>query len=68
MNTQDQMSLMLVYPINSQTEACANCKYFIQHFMHDGWCFRPVYMGHCIYPRLKNKRPDDACGNFAAKK
>ena len=52
--------------MNSQT--CQNCKHFRQHYgLEETRIFR-VYCGHCVLPRIKNKKPDQkACEKFAQK-
>lgn len=45
---------------------CKDCQYFRQHyvlFLDDR--FTAVPCGHCVYPRLKHRKPDTfACVNF----
>lgn len=51
---------------------CTNCAHYYQHYtrMQDihYWetihGFTPVNCGHCVYPRIKLRRPDDTCQNF----
>ncbi len=37
---------------------CQHCAYFVQHYAFNKKEIFRVYCGHCIFPRLKTKRPD----------
>lgn len=50
--------------IEPETEACANCKHFYQHYILSWAGFDPLEQGHCCYPRLKNRRVTDCCEHF----
>lgn len=50
--------------IEDETQVCVNCKHFFRHYTEDGW---PFYMGHCVYPRLKNRLIYETCENFEKK-
>ena len=58
---------------SAKVATCSDCKYFIQHYMkceeYESLCrFREVNMGHCTYPRNKNREPGTpACGYFELK-
>lgn len=45
---------------------CKDCKYFFQHYgKGPRGQYREIYCGHCIKPRLKNRKPDaPACPHF----
>lgn len=46
---------------------CENCMYFRQHYIlfYEGH-YNPVPCGHCVFPRLKHRRPDTpACVYYA---
>ena len=45
---------------------CSMCIYFRQHYIHwDADCYYEVPCGHCVYPRLKHRKPDTpACIHF----
>ena len=46
-------------------EVCANCMKYMQHYVCiDGEYFRPCNCGHCIYPRIKARKPLDTCEHF----
>ena len=47
---------------------CENCEHFVQHYRRDKKRVYPVHCGHCVYPRVKHRRPDDGCGNWTEKK
>lgn len=62
---------MKVFAIEESEQVCANCKHYIQHYMRvergDSGEFvelRPVNYGHCIYPRVKDRKPGNSCGLF----
>ena len=44
---------------------CKNCVHYRRHYiLHKDRC-TPVNCGHCIYPGLKNRKPDKAaCVHF----
>ena len=44
---------------------CQDCIYFLRHYTLSAQRCTPVSCGHCRYPRLKHRRPDDpACSYF----
>ena len=47
---------------------CESCRHFVQHFaVYKGKCIK-VYCGHCIYPRIKERKPDTlACKHYKEK-
>ena len=48
---------------------CQDCKHFRQHYVHifDEY-YHTIPCGHCVYPRLKHRRPDTlACVHFTSK-
>ncbi len=56
----------MLFGINEKEEVCANCKHFIQHYIKS--CYTGVSAcnaGHCIYPRMKVRKPGDTCIHFA---
>ena len=48
---------------------CKDCKHFRQHYVHFlETRLSPIPCGHCVYPRLKHRRPDTpACVHFKFK-
>lgn len=51
---------------------CINCEHFCQHYIRGGppiftiwWC--PLDCGHCIYPRLRDRKAYDTCKHFEQK-
>ena len=50
---------------------CINCERFRLHYIQDseifGGGYVPISMGHCIHPRVKNRRVTDSCELFTAK-
>ncbi len=65
--------------IQEDERVCANCKYFHQHYVkaelnwtdsdisEDGKRYSPIHTGHCVEPRLKNRKVTDTCINFIRK-
>ena len=49
-------------------QVCCNCVYYRQHYGKRGDGYQPIYCGHCVYPRLKTRQPDQTCGNWKAEK
>ncbi len=52
---------------------CVNCKHFWQHYICKGgpndtaqWVV-PLHCGHCIYPRVKDRKVYDVCEHFKQK-
>lgn len=48
---------------------CKDCKHFRQHYVHFlELRYTPVPCGHCVYPRLKHRKPNTfACVYFSEK-
>ena len=45
-----------------------NCEHFRQHYGLDGERIFRLHCGHCVLPRIKNKKPDQiACEKFVQK-
>jgi len=53
--------------IQPEAQTCLNCKYFCLHYGILNGCMRPLYIGHCGYPRLKHRDISDTCVNFVSK-
>ena len=53
--------------IGNDETVCANCMHFHQHYVADssviGYCV-PISMGHCDFPRMKDRRAYETCRNF----
>ena len=48
-----------------KTVQCKDCKHFRQHYIRFGYRYDTAACGHCVYPRLKHRRPDtQACVHF----
>lgn len=46
---------------------CSDCCYFLQHYTFNKRRLFRVYCGHCIFSKVKRKRPDaKACDHFEA--
>lgn len=58
--------------IADNERCCINCKHFIRHYVRQlGVCgggFVPINLGHCTYPRCKDRRAEQACGNYDSNK
>lgn len=57
--------------IASGEVCCANCRHFRLHYvrLQDNLPekYMPTAVGHCVYPRLKDRRAYDRCGDFERK-
>ena len=49
-------------------ERCGNCKYFYKHYLRSpkGRYYATDY-GHCVHPRIKNRRAQENCPHWTAK-
>ena len=48
-----------------EKNTCGRCAHFRRHYILDEQVCTAVCCGHCVFPRLKNRRPDSpACGHF----
>ena len=48
---------------------CKDCIHFRQHYIRFGYRYDVVSCGHCVYPRLKHRKPNnDACSHFRPRK
>lgn len=48
---------------------CQNCRHFKQHYIKINRRFSAIEDGHCVYPRLKDRRPGTkACDHYSEKK
>lgn len=46
---------------------CGNCKYFYKHYLRsDLGRYHPTSYGHCVHPRLKNRRAEEHCPHWCA--
>lgn len=44
---------------------CGNCAHYRQHYILSKACCEGVNCGHCVYPRLKHRKPNDkVCTNY----
>ena len=56
--------------IHSMERCCVNCRHFMQHYIHDDVPhmhvseYTPISIGHCTYPRIKDRRVEQSCQNF----
>lgn len=50
--------------ISEREEICANCKHYVQHYTCLLERFTPCNAGHCVYPRLKARKPGQTCERF----
>ena len=56
--------------IGDDEMVCANCGHYCQHYTEIAIrCFRPTNCGHCVYPRMKDRRPGHpACEHWEERK
>jgi hypothetical protein len=55
------MRMQYCIKISPELPVCVNCRYFVRHYLRDG---RPLECGHCVHPRIKNRKTYDYCSNF----
>ena len=49
-------------------KTCENCKHFVQHYFKLNENYGKVHCGHCMHPRVKNRKPDEkACERYEEK-
>lgn len=54
--------------MDTAIKICKNCKYFHQHFIKLQNVFEWVNCGHCVEPRIKERKPNTyACKHFVSK-
>lgn len=46
---------------------CESCAHFVQHYRWENERAYPVGCGHCTYPRVKHRRPEDGCDKWTEK-
>lgn len=54
------------YLLMTTATSCVNCTHYYQHYIyvnHDK-AYIPINEGHCCYPRVKRRRPEDSCERF----
>lgn len=44
-----------------QALVCGTCAHYCQHYVLGGKKFVPLWYGHCVMPRLKDRDPDETC-------
>lgn len=56
----------MLYNIDEHEEVCANCKHYIQHWVKSTRLndLSPCNAGHCLYPRMKARKPGQTCEHF----
>ena len=47
-----------------QDEVCGSCAYFHRHYGKRKDTYFPLNLGHCVYPRLKDRRDDERCPHW----
>ena len=53
----------------SENNTCIDCGHYFRHYIRCGSRFRPIALGHCIYPRVKPRDCDTpACQHFTPRK
>lgn len=63
LTVQERRSLYY-HGITTDGKICANCKHYYQHYSKNGY---QLSMGHCAYPRMKQRRDYDTCDHFTEK-
>ncbi len=58
---------IMVDEIGPETERCENCRHFCRHYVvvqPNPNVAVPTHCGHCVYPRVKNRKIYDVCQHF----
>ena len=42
-------------------KVCCTCAHYAQHYRKSNRGYSPVDCGHCSFPRVKNRKPDQTC-------
>jgi recombinational DNA repair protein (RecF pathway) len=58
------MAMRYKYGIGPETEACANCEHFYQHYIWTRYGYESIAAGHCVYPRVKSRKIYDCYEYF----
>lgn len=45
-------------------QVCCNCEYYCQHYCLLNGTFQAINCGHCIFPRIKARCPDQTCEHW----
>ena len=45
---------------------CGNCAHFTQHYTKQGQYALPIHVGHCAFPRQKDRQTFEYCKNFVS--
>lgn len=49
-------------------EVCGNCVHFRLHYIrYSEHGYSALHYGHCVYPRLKKREPDQTCPYWKAR-
>lgn len=49
-------------------ERCGNCKHYIKHYRRtEKGRYISLDIGHCVHPRIKNRRAEEHCAYWQAK-
>ncbi len=46
---------------------CCTCAHYYQHYRKGKKGYFEVNCGHCVFPRLKGRRPDQSCEHWEEK-
>lgn len=67
MNNQERERLW-AFRRREDIPMCVTCAHFEQHYYrHVFGHFEPMDEGHCVYPRIKCRRPYDLCDHYKRK-
>lgn len=56
--------------LTPETPFCINCKHFHRHYVLGSWHhgrYTPIDCGHCVFPRMKERKAYDTCEHFKNK-
>lgn len=50
-----------------EKECCGTCVHYRQHYILSDRCKpQPLRYGHCVFPRLKDRKPDETCPHWTS--
>lgn len=53
-----------IWNLTEETPFCINCTHFYRHYLQSG---KALDCGHCVFPRVKDRKAYDTCEHFQNK-
>lgn len=54
----------MAHKLLKREEFCGNCAYFRRHYVKRQGRYEPLHLGHCVFPRLKDRPDDEHCSHW----